>query len=189
MGESHPSPATAPACQPLTEQPGKDLQPMGFQAFWARPPGKRVVTAATGCVLFAGCLSACAGSWQGEPPCFPPAYEVSPGVAGPGDPVTVRAADAGCNPRYGNNARIHITVTDAAGQNVLSTTSPMNDAGGFVFQFEVPPHAAPGVATVEAYPFGVDWCDDTGTNNRVPHAQGFSRTSCAAPAKPLTIAS
>lgn len=26
MGESHPSPATAPACQPLTEQPGKDLQ-------------------------------------------------------------------------------------------------------------------------------------------------------------------
>lgn len=29
MGESHPSRATAPACQLLTEQPGKDLQTMG----------------------------------------------------------------------------------------------------------------------------------------------------------------
>jgi hypothetical protein len=26
MGESHPSQATAPDCQLLTEQPGKDLQ-------------------------------------------------------------------------------------------------------------------------------------------------------------------
>jgi hypothetical protein len=29
MGESHPDPATAPDCQLLTEQPGKDLQSMG----------------------------------------------------------------------------------------------------------------------------------------------------------------
>lgn len=29
MGESHPSRATAPACQLLTEQPCKDLQTMG----------------------------------------------------------------------------------------------------------------------------------------------------------------
>lgn len=29
MGESHLGPATAPDCQPLTEQPGKDLQSMG----------------------------------------------------------------------------------------------------------------------------------------------------------------
>jgi hypothetical protein len=30
MGESRPNQATAPDCQPLTEQPGKDLQTMGF---------------------------------------------------------------------------------------------------------------------------------------------------------------
>jgi hypothetical protein len=34
MGESHPSLATAPDCRPLTEQPGKDLQPMPSRDFW-----------------------------------------------------------------------------------------------------------------------------------------------------------
>lgn len=29
MGEPRPSPATAPGCQPLTEQPGKDIQSKG----------------------------------------------------------------------------------------------------------------------------------------------------------------
>lgn len=140
-----------------------------------------------GCLLSACYLSACAGSWQGEPPCFPPSYEVSPGVAGRGDSVTVHAADADCNPRYGQNARIYVSVTDAAGHAFVSTTAAMNDAGGFAFQFDVPLQAAPGEASVEAYPFGVDWCDDTGTNNRVRHAEGFSRASCAARTKPLTI--
>lgn len=160
---------------------------MGFRSFGAAQPWRRAVAAAAGCVLLSCCLSACAGSWQGEPPCFPPSYEVSPRVAVPGDSVTVHAADADCNPRYGQNARIYVSVTDAAGQELLSTTSPMNDAGGFVFKFEVPPHAAPGDAAVEAYPFGVDWCDDTGTNNRVRRAEGFSRVSCAARTMPLTI--
>lgn len=34
MGESHPSLAAAPDCQPLTEQSGKDLQPMPSRDFW-----------------------------------------------------------------------------------------------------------------------------------------------------------
>ena len=39
MGEPRPSQATAPDCQPLTEQPGKDLQAMGRVSSGQRPGG------------------------------------------------------------------------------------------------------------------------------------------------------
>lgn len=48
MGESHPSPATAPACQPLTEQPGKDLQTMGKAAAGAPLPSRLCTFAGPG---------------------------------------------------------------------------------------------------------------------------------------------
>jgi len=160
---------------------------MGFRAHRADKSRKSVAVMATALVLVSCLSSACNGSRQGEPPCFPPNYAVNPTVAKPGDAITVHAADAGCNPRYGQNARIQIIVTDAAGHVAISTTAPMNDAGGFSYQFDVPLQTAPGEASVEAYPLGVDWCDDTGTNNRVPHAEGFSRASCAARTKPLAI--
>lgn len=160
---------------------------MGFRAHRADQSRKSVAVMATAGVLVSCLSSACGGSWQGEPPCLPPSYAVTPAVAKPGDAVTVHAADADCNPRYGQDARIYVSVTDAAGHTVVSTTAAMNDAGGFSYQFDVPLAAAPGEASVEAYPFGVDWCDDTGTNNRVRHAEGFSRASCAARTRPLTI--
>ncbi|UUL75172.1 hypothetical protein NG819_12550 [Pseudarthrobacter sp. Fe7] len=46
---------------------------------------------------------------------------------------------------------------------------------------------APGKAAVEAYPYGMDWCDDTGRNNRVAHPSGLTRTSWAARTEALTI--
>ncbi|WP_457950354.1 hypothetical protein ACTAQI_07095 [Pseudarthrobacter sp. alpha12b] len=112
---------------------------------------------------------------------------MNPLAAKAGDTVTVNAPDADCNPRYGQNARIQITVTDTSNQKVINTTAPMTDAGGFSFQFEVPPGVVPGEATVEAYPYGVDWCDDTGRNNRVAHPAGLVRVSCAARTQALTI--
>ncbi|WP_427006993.1 hypothetical protein [Pseudarthrobacter sp. H2] len=98
------------------------------------------------------------------------------------------APDAGCNPRYGENARIQVIVTDATGAEVVNTTAPMNDAGGFTYTFEVPARTAAGDAAVTAMPYNIDWCDDTGRNNRTDGAAVTLRgASCAPPTKPLGI--
>jgi hypothetical protein len=103
--------------------------------------------------------------------------------------VTVAAQDTDCNPRYGANARIQISVTDSSETEVVNTTSAMNDGGGFSYTFVVPARTAPGKATVTAVPYNVDWCDDTGRNNRVAGAAvvQLQRASCVLPVKPLTI--
>ena len=145
-----------------------------------------------GVVLLAVGVSGCASTipGNGEPPCFPPAFSVAPSSAQPGDRVTVMAPDAACNPRYGRNARIQVTMTDAAGVEVLTATAPMNDAGGFTYGFEVPAGTAVGEAAITAMPFNIDWCDDTGRNNRVAGAGAavtLERVSCVIPTRPLTI--
>jgi hypothetical protein len=79
-------------------------------------------------------------------------------------------------------------VTDAAGVKVIDTTAPMNDAGGFSYKFDVPVQTAAGEAAVTAMPYNIDWCDDTGRNNRADGAAVFlQRASCAIPIKPLNI--
>jgi hypothetical protein len=81
-------------------------------------------------------------------------------------------------------------MTDAAGSKVLDETAPMNDAGGFTFAFDVPPGSSVGAASVTALPYNVDWCDDTGRNNRVAEprpASGLDRVSCALPVQTLMI--
>lgn len=143
-------------------------------------------------LLLVVAASGCAGSYSGdgEQPCFPPAFSVAPSSAKPGDTVTVLAPDADCNPRYGATALIQVTVTDAAGINVLTATAPMNDAGGFTYSFEVPAGTAAGESFITAMPFNIDWCDDTGRNNRATGAGtagGLERVSCVLPQKPLTI--
>ncbi|BCW66964.1 hypothetical protein NicSoilB4_17270 [Arthrobacter sp. NicSoilB4] len=143
-------------------------------------------------VLLASAQSGCASSIPGnaEPPCFPPAFSVAPSSAKPGERVTVTAPDAVCNPRYGGNARIQVTVTDAAGVQVLTATAPMNDGGSFGYGFDVPAGTAAGEAGITAMPFNIDWCDDTGRNNRVPGAGAaltLERVSCVIPTRPLTI--
>ena len=100
------------------------------------------------------------------------------------------APDADCNPRYGQNARIQVTMTDAAGVDVVTATAPMNDAGGFTYSFEVPAGTAAGESAITAMPFNIDWCDDTGRNNRAAGAgaaNALERVSCVIPQKPLTI--
>jgi hypothetical protein len=101
--------------------------------------------------------------------------------------VAVHAEDARCNPRYGQDALIQVTVTDAAGLDVIRETAPMNDAGGFTFRFVLPQQTSSGEASVEAVPYDLDWCDDTGRNNRVAHPSGMERASCAARTEPLTV--
>ncbi len=158
-------------------------------------PRRRLRTLAflpAGVVLLAvgvsGCVSTIPGN--GEPPCFPPAFSVAPSRAKSGDRVTVTAPDAACDPRYGGNARIQVTMTDAAGVEVLTATAPMNDAGSFSYGFDVPAGTAAGVSVITAMPFNIDWCDDTGRNNRVAGAGAaltLERVSCVIPTKPLTI--
>lgn len=130
---------------------------------------------------------ACSSSSGGEPPCFPPAYSVSPNSAKAGEKVTVSAPPADCNPRYGTNAQIQVSVTDKAGTKVINKTAPMADSGAFTFTFKVPTATAAGEATVTAMPYNIDWCDDTGRNNRAEGLTDFHRASCAMPVKSLTI--
>ena len=155
----------------------------------AQPRRRGVLVVAAG-VLLIFASSACRASdqRQTQPPCMPPDYSVSPSRAKTGERVAVHAEDAGCNPRYGQDALIQVIVTDATGQMIIKETAPMNDAGGFTFQFTVPQQAAAGEASVEAVPYALDWCDDTGRNNRVPQSSGMQRASCAARTEPLTIA-
>ena len=147
------------------------------------------ICATVGALVLAASLSGCSSTTSGEPPCFPPAYSLTPTEAKPGQSVTVAAPDADCNPRYGKNARIQVSVTDATGVEVVNTTSAMNDAGGFTYTFVVPARTAVGDAAVTAVPYNIDWCDDTGRNNRVARAGDvpFVQVSCAVPVKPLTI--
>jgi len=160
---------------------------MGLPAGGIAQACQRAVLVAAIGVFLAVAPSACRASWQDQPPCFPPDYAVSPSSAKPGDTVTVQAEDARCNPRYGQDALIQVTVTDAAGLNVIKETAPMNDAGGFTFRFVLPQQATSGEASVEAVPYDLDWCDDTGRNNRVAHPSGMQRASCAARTEPLTV--
>ena len=115
---------------------------------------------------------------------------MAPSSAKPGDTVTVMAPDADSNPRYGPNAHIQVTMTDPAGVDVLAATAPMNDAGAFTHSFEVPAGTAAGVSAVTAMPLNIDWCDDTGRNNRAAGsgaAAGLDRVSFVIPQKQLTI--
>jgi hypothetical protein len=113
---------------------------------------------------------------------------VNPSSAKAGGKVTVTAPDAGCDPRYGENALIQVIVTDATGMTVIDATAPMNGAGGFTYSFEVPALTSAGDAAVTAMPYNIDWCDDTGKNNRADGAAvTLHRASCAPPTKPLSI--
>jgi hypothetical protein len=135
-------------------------------------------------------LAGCSPALWGAPPCMPPDYSVSPSTVKAGDMVSVQARDSDCDPRYGANAKIEVTVTGSDGVTLLRTTAPMSDAGGFTYSFEVPQGAKPGTAAVEAYPYGVDWCDDTGQNNRVSGAgPSVVRASCAARIEKLSVVS
>ena len=119
---------------------------------------------------------------------MPPAYTVTPAEVKPGDQVTVSAPDTTCGARYGRDAQVQVTVRDAARAVVLEELAPMTDDGGFTFVFTVPPATSPGEAAVLAYPYNLDWCDDTGVNNRAGAGpRTLVRVSCAERSVPLVI--
>lgn len=101
--------------------------------------------------------------------------------------VTVEAPPADCDPRYGTNAQIQVSVTDNSGAEVINTTAPMTDSGEFTYTFTVPADVAAGEAAVTAMPHDIDWCDDTGRNNRAEGTTNFIRAACAMPVETLTI--
>ena len=69
----------------------------------------------------------------------------------------------------------------------------MSDAGSFTYGLRIPDGTKPGDYGITALPNGLDWCDDTGQNNRVDSAEnGFEgtavvRASCAIPRVGLHI--
>jgi hypothetical protein len=147
-----------------------------------------VVVVVTAILVVASASECTSSSGNGEPPCLPPAFSLDSPSVKAGGKVTVTAPDADCNPRYGENALIQVTVADATGVKVIDATAPMNDAGGFTYSFEVPAQTAAGDAAVLALPYNIDWCDDTGRNNRADGAATtLQRASCAPPTKPLSI--
>lgn len=143
-------------------------------------------------------LASLAGAGCSSPPgpaplgsgCLPPPFSITPATAKAGGSITVTADDAGCNPRYGDNAQIQLEVYDGSGAKVLETLAPMNDGGGFSARVDLPAAAVPGQGMVAAYAYNLDWCDDTGRNNRVGAlgAQEIKRVSCVLPSEPLQIA-
>ncbi len=137
-----------------------------------------------GLALTAG---ACSSSRNGDRPCLPPAYSISPTSAKPGEVVTVSASAANCDPRYGADARIQVIVTDESGAETINTTAPMTDAGEFTYTFTVPAGMALGTAEVTAMPHNIDWCDDAGKNNRAGGTLKLELASCAQPVETLTI--
>lgn len=138
-----------------------------------------------------GALGSCSGYPVPAPACFPPKYSVQPATARPGDQVTVSAPDASCNPSYGKEAKIEVSLTDAAGREIFRKTGSMNNDGGFTFSFKVPAGMKPGKAGVTAVPHQLDWCDDTGRNNRLQGEgagdAGITKASCVIPVVPLVI--
>ena len=147
----------------------------------------RAATLCAAAVLVASGVGGCRDIFA-PPPCMPPAYTVSPSEAEPGGRVTVSAPDTTCDARYGQDAQVKVTVRDAAGTEVLDGLAPMTDDGGFSFEFTVPLAAAPGEAAVVACPYNMDWCDDTGVNNRAAASQqALVRASCVEPMVPLMI--
>lgn len=149
--------------------------------------GMRPVAAFLAVALMALGVSGCRDV-AGPPPCMPPAYTVTPSEAKPGDEVTVSAPDTTCDARYGQGARIQVTFTDAAAVTVLEELAPMTDDGGFTFAFTVPAAAAAGEGGVSAVPYGLDWCDDTGVNNRAGAGpQTLVLVSCAERMVPLVV--
>lgn len=145
--------------------------------------------AAVAATMLAGTgLVACSQIFESQP-CQPPQYSLSQDTVSPGGSITVSAGDATCDPRYGDNAQIQVEVVDGFGATIVETLAPMNDAGGFSAAITFPVATVPGLVSVAAYPYNLDWCDDTGRNNRVGRAapSGFVRASCVMPSMPLTI--
>lgn len=132
-------------------------------------------------------VAGCIAPIHTSTPCMPPAYTLDSPVVAPSETLGMSAPDATCNPRYGKDARVRIDLVDARQQVVLTELAPMSDAGSFAFDLRIPGGTKPGAYGITAMPNGLDWCDDTGSNNRLGGADtgiegvAAARASCAMP--------
>lgn len=141
-------------------------------------------------------VTACAGGPggpSGPPPCPPPAYSLSAESVTAGGTLRVSAPEATCNPSYGNNAQIEIQLVDSKHKVIETKLAPMTDTGSFNYQLTVPSTLRAGTYSISALPHDLDWCDDTGVNNRLKKSsiQNSSvvvvRASCVTPFKDFKV--
>lgn len=137
--------------------------------------------------------TACIPQYFGGQPCMPPNYTLDPSNVRAGSDLKISAPDATCNPRYGERAQIQIELLNGRNEVVLTELAPMNDAGSFEHTLRIPATTKPGSYSISATPYGVDWCDDTGRNNRIENP-GFGqsgmaviRVACATPYVPFRV--
>ncbi|GAB3537069.1 hypothetical protein GCM10027403_20010 [Arthrobacter tecti] len=152
---------------------------------------QQVVRQGTGAMLAVVVLLAASGCASVDPnfapPCLPPPFSLSSSTVQAGEDVTVRASDADCNPRYGAAAQVEVQLIKLRNDVVASGTGPMGDSGAFEYTLTVPDDAPLGEYVVVAMPYRVDWCDDTGRNNRVSGSAALERVACVRPEAPLTV--
>ena len=120
-------------------------------------------------------------------PCMPPGYMLGSLVVAPGRDIA----------RFGSGSHVQSAPwrgsksTDRSGRRpqevLLSELAPMSDEGSFSHVLDIPATLKPGSYGSSAAPDSVDWCDDTGHNNRVENPgfrdSGLSavRAACATP--------
>lgn len=132
-------------------------------------------------------VAGCAAPIHTSDPCMPPAYTLESPVAAPGETLGISAPGATCNPGYGKDAQVRIELVDNQQQVVSTELAPMSDDGAFTHDLRIPGGTTPGSYGITAIPDGMDWCDDTGRDNRLCVADlgvnGISaaRASCAVP--------
>lgn len=151
-----------------------------------------------GTVVLGLCLSlgACDNGTLGvsnSPPCNPPAYSLSAESVTAGGTLRISAPEATCNPSYGNNAQIEIQLVDSKHKVIETKLAPMTDTGSFNYQLTVPSTLRAGTYSISALPHDLDWCDDTGVNNRLKNSNiqnsgvVIVRASCITPFKEFKV--
>lgn len=147
---------------------------------------RAVLLAALGAASLWG-LSGCSVVLHPPGPCMPPAYALDAAVVAPGGTLRVSAPEATCDPRYGQDAKVRVDLVNGRREILLSELAPMSDAGAFTHVLKIPATLKPGAYGISAAPDGMDWCDDTGRNNRLENP-GFGGTglgvvpaACAVP--------
>ncbi|WP_411732585.1 hypothetical protein [Paeniglutamicibacter sp.] len=147
---------------------------------------RALLVAAVGAGALLG-VSGCSVILHSSRPCMPPNYTLDSLVIAPGGTLRISAPDATCDPRYGEDAKVRIDLVNGHQDVLLTELAPMSDAGAFTHTMEIPASLTPGTYGISAAPDRVDWCDDTGHNNRVENP-GFGdsgllvvRAACAVP--------
>lgn len=115
---------------------------LAFLGFWA--------------VLVPAVMTGCSSTPDLPPPCMPPSFSTSVSEARAGDTVIISAPAATCNPSYGADAKVEISISTASGEKLLDTKAAMEDNGAFEYSYRIPKSAKPGVLAVSAAPADVD---------------------------------